>query len=134
MAITQSGQIILKILTTLTNGLDLSTTVDPIALDWTANYGSGTGAGQATMVWSDTRTLTASATEDLDLAGALVSAFGATLTFTALKALFVRAASGNTNNVNVTRSSANGVPFLLAAGDDADNTTAHADLDGFICQ
>jgi hypothetical protein len=37
---------------------------------------SGTAAGQADRVFSDTRTLAASANEDLDLAGALTDAFG----------------------------------------------------------
>lgn len=117
MAITQNSQLILKILSSLTNGLDLSTTLDQIAADWTINFGNGAGAGAASMVWSDTRTLAASGTEDLDLAGGLVSAFGATLTFTKLKALLVRASSANANNVQVTRPASNGVPFFLAAGD-----------------
>ena len=62
-------------------------------------------------------TLAASANEDIDLAGALSSAFGATITAAELVALYVGAAEGNTNDVNVTRPAANGVPLFLAAGD-----------------
>jgi hypothetical protein len=71
------------------------------------------------MWWHDQRTLGASATEDLDLFGSLTSVFGTTINFTSLKGLFVFAASANNaaNNVNVTRPAANGVPWLLAAGD-----------------
>jgi hypothetical protein len=63
------------------------------------NFTNGTGAGQADIVWSDTRTLAASATEDLDLAGVLMDAFGATVTAVEVVALYVGAAPGNTNNV-----------------------------------
>jgi hypothetical protein len=83
------------------------------------SWESGTGANQADLLFSDTRTLTASATEDLDLAGVLTDAFGATLTFARIKLIYVCAAAANNvaNNVNVTRPAANGVPLFLAAGD-----------------
>jgi hypothetical protein len=78
----------------------------------------GTGSqGQADLLFSDTRTLAASATEDIDLAGALSNAFGATIAAAELVLLFIKAHDGNTNNVNVTRPAANGVPMFLAAGD-----------------
>jgi hypothetical protein len=79
----------------------------------------GTAAvDQANLLFTDTRTLAASATEDLDLSGVLSSAFGATITAAEIVAVFVSAADGNTNNVNVTRPASNGFigPFL-AAGD-----------------
>jgi hypothetical protein len=79
----------------------------------------GTAAtNQANLLFSDTRTLSASATEDLDLSGVLTSAFGATITAAEIVLIYVAAASGNTNNVNVTRPASNGFigPFL-AAGD-----------------
>lgn len=60
---------------------------------------SGVAAGQADKMFSDTRTLGPSATEDLDLAGVLTDAFGAVLTFARIKGLVVAAAAGNTNNV-----------------------------------
>jgi hypothetical protein len=101
------------------SALDLAAAQASITQDWTARFSNGTGAGQASQVWSDTRTLAASATEDLDLAASLVNAFGVTLTFTKIKLIAVRAAAANNvaNNVNVTRPASNGVPWLLAAGD-----------------
>lgn len=69
---------------------------------------SGTGADQADQLWTDTRTLTASSTEDLDLAGSLVNALGATVTFARVRALYVEAAVGNANNVLVGGASSNG--------------------------
>lgn len=107
----------LSLLATLTSALDLSTADDPLNYVKNIELATGTGANQADMLWHDRRTLTASATEDLDFAGVLVNALGATQTFARLKALLVYAATGNTNNVNVTRPASNGVPLFLAAGD-----------------
>lgn len=79
-------------------------------------FTDGTAAGQADRRFSDTRTLAASATEDLDLSGALTNIYG-TVTFARIKAILVTALAANTNNVNVIRPASNGVPLFLAAGD-----------------
>jgi hypothetical protein len=71
--------------------------------------GSGTGAGQADKLWmSGARTLAASANEDLDLAGTLVDALGATLTLARVKGIIIAASSANTNDVQVGGAAANG--------------------------
>jgi hypothetical protein len=62
---------------------------------------NGTSANQANMVFSDTRTLTASSTESLDLSGSLTDAYGATIVFTKIVGIIVSASSANTNNVLV---------------------------------
>jgi len=74
--------------------------------------------GKADLLFADTRTLAASASEDLDLAGLLTDAFGATITAAEIVLIYVKAAAGNTNNVTVAPAAANGFngPFL-AAGD-----------------
>lgn len=61
----------------------------------------GTAANKADKLFADTRTLSASATENLDLAGTLTDPFGATLTFATVKAIYIQASSSNTNNVCV---------------------------------
>lgn len=61
----------------------------------------GTSSGNADRIFMDTRTLSASSTENLDLAGGLTDPLGATLTFVTIKAIYVKAASANTNNVVV---------------------------------
>lgn len=101
----------------LTKALDLSTPEDHMILNSVYAWPTGTGAGQADLLWHDQRTLAASATEDLDLAAVLSDAFGTVLTFARIKMIIVKAAVANTNNVNVTRPAANGVPIFLAAGD-----------------
>lgn len=83
------------------SALDLTTALATHNLTAGTPFDNGTGAGQVDKIFSDTRTLTASSTENLDLAGTLVDAFGATVTFVRVKGLFVRASTGNTNNVIV---------------------------------
>lgn len=95
-------KISLSILATLTSGLDLSTVgTTPLSYPKLIELTSGTGANQADKLWFDQRTLTASATENLDLAGVLTDAFGATVTFARIKLIGVFASSGNTNLVQV---------------------------------
>ncbi len=101
MATTQSSQVVMKLQAEATN-VTLGTVRDQIALDYTTNFGPGAGAGLANVIYRATRTLTASATEDLDLSGtALTDGLGAAVALTKVKALLVHAASANTNNVKV---------------------------------
>lgn len=61
----------------------------------------GTGAGQADLLFADTRVLTASTSEDLDLAGVLTDIFGNTVTAVRIKAILIQAAAANTTDVIV---------------------------------
>lgn len=119
MAAGVTAQIRLSIAASLTGANDLGSPklkLDDIteALELTPGTGS---LSQADLMFSDTRTLAASGTEDLDLAGALSSAFGATITAAEVVLIFIKAHAANTNNVNVTRPASNGVPIFLAASD-----------------
>jgi hypothetical protein len=102
----------------LTNALDHGTASMPVTLTNDTTMATGTATGRADLVWGDQRTLSASATEDLDLAGSLTGLLGGTLTIVKLKAIMVKAASGNTNNVRIIRPAANGVPLFAAASDE----------------
>ena len=106
-----------KLIATLTGTAGLVTPVGPLDIRDRIRLTSGVGANQADKMYAATRTLAASGTEDLDLAGVLTDPVGATLTYARVKLIYVTAAAGNTNNVNVTRPAANGVPLFLAAGD-----------------
>lgn len=68
-------------------------------IDKILQFASGTGANQADILWADERTIAASSSEDLDLAGVLADAFGATITAAELVAILVVADAANTNNV-----------------------------------
>lgn len=110
-----STRLSLDLAATLTSSLDLQTTSATLPFKRDLIWGSGTGANLADKVWADNRTLTASSTEDLDLAGgSLTDALGAALTFARVRMLIVYAAIANTNNV-VVGGDANAVPFFGAA-------------------
>ncbi len=81
--------------------LDLGSLAAAIATERNVVLRNGTGAGNADRLYSKTRTLAASTTEDLDLAAVLTDAFGATLTFARVKAIYIGASASNTNNVLV---------------------------------
>ena len=76
---------------------------------------NGTGAGNADKIFTDRRTLAASGTEDLDLAGVLLDAFGAAITWARVKGIFISAAAANTNNVVVGAAAATQWATLLNA-------------------
>jgi len=97
----------------LTAALDFTTPSSSVDIRQQVDMATGTGAGQADKIWTDQRTLTASSTEDLDLAGVLTDAFGATITLARVKAILVRAAAANTNNVIVGGASATQWAALL---------------------
>lgn len=101
----------------MTDPKDHGTASIAVAVSAAMNLASGVGANQADLMWSDQRTLAASATEDLDLAGSLTGMLGGNLTMATLKAVIVKAASGNTNDVVVSMPATNGVPLFGAASD-----------------
>lgn len=79
----------------------------------------GAGAGAVDRMFSDTRTLLASANENLDPAtgGGLTDCFGAALAMARIKVLLIKASVNNTNDVILSRPAANGVPIFNAASD-----------------
>ncbi|MGW1039889.1 hypothetical protein [Streptomyces sp. NPDC002547] len=116
MALTRT-RISVGLAATQTKPDDLSTPLDTVDYSKLLSFADGAGAGAANLIFHDQRTLTASGTENLDLAGVLSDKFGQVLTFARVKAVLVVAAAANTNNVNVTQPASNGVPVFLAAGD-----------------
>ncbi len=103
-----STQVLLQVSAFLSN-----TSADLVVPSANASFGAqinldnGTGANAADRLWLDSNTLGASANTDVDLAGNLTDALGQALTFARVKAIFVRAASGNTNNVVIGGAAAN---------------------------
>lgn len=95
------------------NALDLTNVQAPISYAQSTAFTNGTGATQADVFFSDTRSVAAA--EDLDVSGgALTTAFGTTFTIAELKLLVVCADSANTGNVIVGGDAAS-VLFLSVA-------------------
>lgn len=89
---------------------------DP-TLSLIASFSRGTNADQADILYVEERTLTASSTEELDLAGVIADAFGSTITAAELVGIIVLADEDNTNNVEVGGAASNAVPFLKHVSD-----------------
>jgi hypothetical protein len=96
-----------------TGANDISAPDQSFAVQELLQFAKGLGAGKADLVFADTRTLAASATENLDLSGVLTDAFGATLAFVQVVAILVKAHAANVNNVIVGGAASNA--FLLLA-------------------
>lgn len=111
MATSLSAKVGISVSATYTNTIDVGAPSYAPAYSPSWAFTDGTGADQAKVVFTDTRTLSASATENLDLAGGLTDVFGTAITFTKIKAISVVAASANTNNVVVGGAATN--TFLL---------------------
>jgi hypothetical protein len=75
--------------------------LQPISLD------TGTGANQCDTMFCNERTLAASASENLDLAGTLTDALGNLLTFGHVKGIEIEADAGNTNSVVIGATASN---------------------------
>lgn len=99
----------------LTSTLNVGTANANLANGQAMNLISGVLAGQADTAWWDHRTLAASASENLNLVGTLLSPFGAAVTFARIKLLMVTADATNTNNVAVGGAASNAVPSLFGA-------------------
>jgi hypothetical protein len=95
-----SGSISLKVEAKLVGSADLGNPVAPVALEKVVRFVGGTDAlGKADVLWADTRTIAASSSENIDLAGVLAGLLGGTITAAEITAIAVVADAGNTNDV-----------------------------------
>lgn len=105
-----SADISVSIRAKLTGAADLGNPVAPVAIDKHVQVTSGTDAlGKGDVLWADTRTLAASGTENLDLAGILAGLIGGTVAAAEITAIYVEAAAANTNDVLIGGAASN--PF-----------------------
>ncbi len=117
MALAQDGSILVQVLSTLSNPLDLSTPRDELRKSYRFPFANGVGADQADEAWHDTRTVAFGATDSLDLSGGVTNAFGQSMTLTKVKAIVLRADAANPNDLEITRPAANGLLFMKAVSD-----------------
>ena len=117
MADTLTSLLRLLIVATKVKDLDINDPRDALSKEYETQLASGTGSSQADLIFHDTRSLADGASEDLDLAGVLADAFGATLTFAKVKALIIKNNSA-TQTLSVGGASAN--QFVNWVGDATD--------------
>lgn len=117
MALSASVKVILGIAQSLTSDLGAGNFIGNPS--FVQAFTDGAAAGQVDRMFADTRTLSASANENLDVAtgGGLTDVYGTALAMARIKVFFIKAAAANTNDVIVSRPASNGVPWLNAASD-----------------
>jgi hypothetical protein len=69
---------------------DLGAVAGRHSIDYTKQIASGTGTDQADLVWSDTRSVTSGAPDDLDLRGVLASALNSGINFVKITGIVIR--------------------------------------------
>jgi hypothetical protein len=94
---TLTAKFTLSIVAQQSSALDLTSPEADVAKSYTDSFANGTGANQAQEIFSDSRTITGSGTDNLDLSGTLTDALGATVAFTGVKAIVIR----NTGTVQI---------------------------------
>lgn len=95
-----SASILVQIDARLVGAADLGNPVAPVRVNKDIDITPGTAAlGQGDVLWADQRTLAASGSEDLDLAGVLAGLLGGTVTAAEITAIYLDADVGNTNDV-----------------------------------
>ncbi len=72
------------------NTLDVGVAKLPVSVAFMDTLTTGTAVDQSDLCFTDDRTLTAGASENLDLAGGLVDAFGQTITLARVKLLYIQ--------------------------------------------
>jgi hypothetical protein len=87
--------------------LDGRDAIDNIPASADILLGSGTGYGKADIAFYDIRTLAASTSENLDLAGVLTDAFGQTITAAKVKAIEVENPEASLSNITVGAAASN---------------------------
>lgn len=113
-----SGTVSMPVTMTETRALDLSTTQDPVAIssDSLFSFTDGTGALGVQVAWHDTITLADGGNEEIDLAGGKTNAFGQTVTFTKIKAMYFKNNSSDAD-LEIGGAAANQFLMVKAAGD-----------------
>jgi hypothetical protein len=96
-----SGSVEIQVHAQAITARDLGNVSYPLDIIKRYLYTDGSGALKANKMFDDTRTVSASSSETLDLSGSLVDADGVTLAFTKIKAIVIIASPDNTNDVVV---------------------------------
>lgn len=129
MAQSFNGRVDLKITGTYASDIDLGNRSYSLTKTYTNRFANGVAAEQANSIFTDTRTVSASANDDLDVAGGIIDAFGGTITFLNIKTIIIKAADDNVNNLIIGAEGTN--EFSSMFGDDSD--TINVRPGGFVC-
>lgn len=113
-----SAKLTMSVVASISQALDLTTPQADVVKSYVQQFAEGSGADQAHQIFSDTRSIASSSTDNLDLSGVLSAALGGTIAFTGIKAIIIKAAEANTGAIRVGKVISNGFagPFDQTAG------------------
>jgi hypothetical protein len=97
---------------------DLGSARFELAQDWSLSMSNGTGTNQYDRMYSDTVSIAASTSLDLDLRGGLTDPFGVTLNMVELRAIFIRSRLANLNNLGIGGTVANQLTGIFSDASD----------------
>jgi len=78
---------------------DFRTVPDAINKTWQLKLSDGTGAEAGNQLWADQRTIEYGDTDELDMYGVLTNTKGATVNFSAIRALILASVVGNLSTI-----------------------------------
>lgn len=87
-------------------------------------FTNGNTSGKANVVWTDKRTIAFGANDDIDFAGVLTDIYGASLAFTSIKTLIIKANDDNANALTLGGDTSANVSTIF--GSDTDTITLPA--------
>jgi len=113
----QSASITVNLKAKQTGANDLGTPNFEPSLAAALSFTGGTLANQVDRMFFDERTVGAASNDDIDLAGALIDAYGATITFAEIAAILIVASASNANLLSIGGGSNPWITWLIATGD-----------------
>ncbi len=113
-----TSEFLLRFKATQTGGNDFGGPQFTPKIEELIQLANGTGANQADIIWLDERSVNASSNDDIDLAGALTDALGATVAAAELVALVIvnKAKDGTANTTTLTLGQGASNPVVLMGG------------------
>lgn len=98
------------------NGLDIGQANYSFNESFSVSFANGAGLNQVQQIWTDLRTVAASSNDDINLTS-LTNGFGAAIVFTSIKAIMIKAALANVNDLLIGDAA---TPFASFFGDPED--------------
>lgn len=112
-----SAELLMKFTANVSGSNDLGNPLFVPELKAQLQFIGGTTADAADIVFTDTRTVASATNDDIDLAGVLTNAFGATITAAEIVGIMIKSARANTTVLSVGGGTNPWITMFLATGD-----------------
>lgn len=112
-----TAELLVKFTANVSGSNDLGNPVFAPELKSLLQFTNGTTANKADLIFTDTRSVNSASNDDIDLAGVLADAFGATITAAEIVGLMIKSAAANTTVLTVGAGSNPWITMFAATGD-----------------